>query len=254
MSSLARIGVPVFAVAIIAIGLETIVCAHYVAPQQGLQAIPVIPWLPEMPALAWIFGALWAACGAGLLIRRTQRAAALALAMLLFLCALILDVPRNAAKPADIGLRTLVFEPLALASLACLLPGRAAIPKLLERAGRWLLALALIVFGIDHFLALQFIATLLPAWIPFHAFWVAFFGAAFIAAGLSIGLDILFRWGAAGIGLMFAIWVITLHLPRVLGLYGIPGAPTNPNEWSSLFIAVALWGGPWALVRSTPEN
>jgi hypothetical protein len=23
--------------------------------------------------------------------------------------------------------------------------------------------------------------------------------------------------------------VVTLHLPRVLGLYGIPGAPHNPN-------------------------
>lgn len=46
---------------------------------------------------------------------------------------------------------------------------------------------------------------------------------------------------------MFAIWVLTLHLPRVLGLYGIAGAPRNPNEWSSLFIAIALWGGSWAL-------
>jgi hypothetical protein len=25
-------------------------------------------------------------------------------------------------------------------------------------------------------------------------------------------------------------WVFTLHFPRVLGLYGIPGAPTNPAE------------------------
>jgi hypothetical protein len=44
---------------------------------------------------------------------------------------------------------------------------------------------------------------------------------------------------------MFAIWVVTLHLPRVLGLYGIPGAAHDPDEWSSLFIAVALWGGLW---------
>ncbi|HZU25680.1 MAG TPA: hypothetical protein VFA04_09165 [Bryobacteraceae bacterium] len=254
MPSLARIGVPVFALAIIAIGVETIACAHYVAPRQGLQAIPVIPWLPEITALGWIFGVVWAACGVGLFLRRTQRVAALTLAFLLFLFALILDVPRNASKPADIGLRTLVFEPVAIAALACLLPGRTAIPKMLERTSRWLLALALVVFGIDHFLALQFIASLIPAWIPFRVFWVAFFGAAFIASGLSIGLDVLLRWGAAGIGLMFAIWVFTLHLPRVLGVYGIPGAPGNPNEWSSLFIAIALWGGPWALVRTTAEN
>ena len=96
------------------------------------------------------------------------------------------------------------------------------------------------------------VKSLLPAWIPWHVFWVAFFGAVFIAAGLAIGLNYSERAGAAGLGLMFAIWVFTLHLPRVLGLYGIPGAPTSPDEWSSLFIAVALWGGPWALAGS-PE-
>jgi hypothetical protein len=105
----------------------------------------------------------------------------------------------------------------------------------------------MIIFGIDHFLALIFIANLLPAWIPGHVFWVAFFGVAFIAAGLGIALNVLSRSAAAGLGLMFGIWVITLHLPRVLGLYGIPNAPHNPNEWSSLFIAAALWGGFWAL-------
>ena len=35
--------------------------------------------------------------------------------------------------------------------------------------------------------------------------------------------------------------------PRTLfGLYGGHG-PRSPDEWSSLFIAIALWRGPWAL-------
>jgi hypothetical protein len=49
---------------------------------------------------------------------------------------------------------------------------------------------------------------------------------------------------------MFGVWVVTLHLPRVLGLYGIPGAPHNPNEWSSLLIALGLGGGLWAIADS----
>jgi hypothetical protein len=60
------------------------------------------------------------------------------------------------------------------------------------------------------------------------------------------------RWGAICIGLMFGIWVVTLHLPRVLGLHGIPGAPRHPNEWSSLFIAVGL--GRLAGARFGSEN
>lgn len=245
-----------FSLAIIALGIETLTCARSVdhSLSSRYDVLPVLPWLPAIPWLAYLFGAIWVACGVALLSKRTLRTAAMVLGVLLFLCALILEVPKNAMNFGNISLRTALFEPLALASLAWLLPGRGATASFLARGSRYLLALALIVFGVDHFLALAFIATLLPGWIPWHVFWVAFFGAAFIAAGLSIGLNFVPRWGAACIGLMFGIWVVTLHLPRVLGLYAIPGAPRNPNEWSSLFIAVALWGGLWALARAWREG
>ena len=106
----------------------------------------------------------------------------------------------------------------------------------------------------DHFLALAPIGTLIPYWIPWHVFWVAFFGAGFVAASFGIGLNLLRAWGAACIGLMFGLWVVALHLPRVLGLYAIRGAPRNPNEWESLFIAIALWGGFWGLARRADEE
>lgn len=244
-------GRALFSLAIIALGIETWVVARVAGHSLGprYEVLPVLPWLPAIPWLAYLFGAIWVACGVGLLSKRAVRTAAMALGTPLFLCAMVLDVPKNAANISSISLRTVVFEPLALASLAWLLPGRGVTPSLLVRGSRYLLALSLIIFGVDHFLALAFIATLLPGWIPWHVFWVAFFGVAFIAAGLSIGLDFLKRWGAACIGLMFGIWVVTLHLPRVLGLYPIAGAPCDPNEWSSLFIAIALWGGSWALAR-----
>ncbi len=258
--ALLSLGGPVFSLPIIALGIETLVCARYVtnALGPGYRIIPVLPFLPAIPWLAYVFGTIFAACGAGLLFKRTARTASMVLGGLLFLCTLILEVPKNAANIGSMSLRTGVFEPLALACLAWLLPGREATPSWLARASRYLLALSLIVFGVDHFLALGPIGTLIPNWIPWHVFWIAFFGAGFIAAGLSIGLNFLLRWGAAGIGLMFATWVFTLHLPRVLGLYGIPGAPHNPAEWSSLFIAIALWGGSWSLAEvhgfALPKN
>jgi uncharacterized membrane protein len=249
--AVSSLGRTLFSLAIIASGIETLILARHVGHSLGPQynVIPALPWLPTTPWIAYGFGAIWLACGAGLLSRRTVRTAAMTLGGLLLLCALLLDVPKYAVDLGSISLRTTAFEPLALAVLAWLLPGPGAIPALLSRGSRYLLAVCLIVFGVDHFLALAFIATLLPAWIPWHVFWVAFFGIALIAAGLSIGLNFWQRSGAAGVGLMFGIWVVTLHVPRVLGLYAIPGAPTDPNEWSSLFIATALWGGLWALAR-----
>jgi putative oxidoreductase len=114
------------------------------------------------------------------------------------------------------SIRTEVFEPLSLASRAWLLPGRNEIPRFLERESRYLLGLSCVVFGVDHFLGLVPIGTLIPNWIPWHVFWIAFFGAGFIAAGLSIAIDVLLLWGAAYYGLMFAIWVFTLHVSRVV--------------------------------------
>ncbi len=253
-AALATLGRPIFALAIIALGVENIVCAstptHSLGP--NYEVISVLPWLPAIPWLGYLFGAVVILCAVGLLLPRTLRSAALILGTLLFACTVVLETPKYAAAIGSIPLRTGVLEPLSLACVAWLLPGPGAIPRWLERASRWLLGVSMIVFGIDHFLALIFIANLIPAWIPFHVFWVAFFGMALIAAGISIGLNVLSRWGSALLGLMFGIWVVTLHLPRVLGLYGIPNAPHNPNEWSSLFIATALWGGLWALSRSGP--
>src|SRR5271169_4959799 len=196
IDGLLSIGRPIYALAIIALGFETMVCARYPSHSlgPGYEVIPALPWLPAIPSLAYAFGIIWVVCGAGLLSERTLRPAAMALGGLLFLCTLILDVPKNAAAIGSISLRTIVFEPFALACLAWLLPGPGATPAWLSRASRYLLALSLIVFGVDHFLALGFIATLLPSWIPFHVFWVAFFGIAFIASGVSIGLNVLQRW------------------------------------------------------------
>jgi uncharacterized membrane protein len=246
--ALLSLGVPVFSLAITAIAVETLLCARHVGYEEGF--IPVIPFLPQIPWLAYAFAAILLASGLGLLSRRTAPTAALVVGCLMFLGAVLVEGPRYAANLSDMSARTGVFEPLSLAALAWLLPGPGAAPGWLARTSRYILALSFVVFGVDHFLALAPIGTLIPNWIPWHVFWIAFFGAAFVAAGLGIAFNYLARWSAAGIGLMFAIWVFTLHLPRTLfGLYGGKG-PGNPDEWSSLFIAVALWGGSLALARN----
>jgi hypothetical protein len=240
-------GVAIFAFSILAIGVETIVCARTSTDVlgYGYRAIAIIPWLPPIPWLAVTFGAILSACTAGLLFERTVQVAALAVGWVLIVPALVLDVPKYIAHPSNMSLRTGVFEPVAIVCLAWMLlrGGKAAPLYVLVQMSRYGLAVALVVFGVDHFLALVPIGTLLPGWIPWHVFWIALFGAAFIAAGLAIAIGRLQRWAAGGIALMFAIWVVTLHGPRVLGLYGIPGAPQSPAEWESLFIAMALCGG-----------
>jgi len=252
VDQLAGLGRVLYSIAIAGFGVETIIFARSASHALGLRydVVPVLPWLPTVPGLAYAFGVILVICAVELLFKLSSFRSATLLGGLLFFCAVALDAPKNAADIGNIGLRTIVFQPLAIAALAWLLPGSRSISQWLRQTACYVLAIALIVFGIDHFLALHFIANLIPGWIPWHSFWVAFFGTAFVAAGLSIGLHRFAQWGAISLGLMFAIWVFTLHLPRILGLYAVPGASTNPSEWCSLLIAVALWGGLWAMGHS----
>ena len=107
LNSVLSLGRPIFALAIIALGVETMVCARYVTHSLGPQyeVIPALPWLPAIPGLAYAFGLIWVVCGAGLFSQRSLRPAAMALGGLLFVCTLILDVPKNAANIGSIGLR-----------------------------------------------------------------------------------------------------------------------------------------------------
>ena len=249
MNSLLRSGRWIFAFTVIALGAENIVCAcgWFPSPGPNSHSMPVLPFMPSIPWLVILFGVLWLACGAGLLTQRWLRASAYTLGATYIAWTLAYVLPKYIASPGDMGLRTIVFEPLSLACIALLLPGPAVTPKGLSTACRAVIAIAMIVFGVDHFLGLGFIASLLPGWIPWHVFWVALFGVVFIVCGVGIGFGFLERGSWIAIGLMFAIWVITLHIPRTLGVYHIPGAITDPDEWSSLFIAIGLWGGPWAV-------
>jgi hypothetical protein len=107
-----------------------------------------------------------------------------------------------------------------------------------------LFGISSVVFGIDHFLVLALIASLVPSWIPGGLFWAYLTGTAFIAAGISIVVKKLDQLSATLLGTMFLLWFLLLHSPRVLRAL-VSHNPTFPNEWSSAFIALAMCGGSW---------
>lgn len=247
LSAIAAPAGAMLAVVMLAMGVLNLGCAKLDTPSlgTGTHVLPVLPWLPSKWWLAFAVGALWSAASISLFFSRLRNRAAMILALLLATPAVVWLLPVYLLHIEDIGLRTVFFEALSLAAVIWLAYG-ASSPLSPHTVSRYVIALSLVVFGADHFQALGFIASLLPGWIPFHVFWVAFFGVALVLLGIA---SLWIRWASTAFllaGSIFGLWVLTLHLPRVLGWYGVPGAPKSPDEWSSLFIAAALWFGLWA--------
>ncbi len=143
------------------------------------------------------------------------------------------------------GSRTALFEPLALAGAAGVLHGLVSPSsgRFSLLAGRILFAVAMIVFGAQHFLYPR-IASLVPHWIRFHHFWVIFTGVAFIAAGMALLLRRADRLAAVSLSAMFLGWLILLHIPLIVA------HPRMGDLWSSGFVALGLCGAALILADS----
>ncbi len=240
-----RAGSILFAIAMVFFGIQFVIFA---ATLTG--PVPGPPWTHGTAVTAWLVAAGFLAAGVCIVTGAMGRAASLLLGATLVLFGLFHYGPMLAARLHDPGLWTVLFELLAMGGGALVIaanfppPPRAGI-SMLSIVGRWLIAISLVVFAVQHFLYAGYVASLIPAWIPWRVFWAYFVGVAFVAAALSIVLRKMVGLAGFLLGGMFLIWVLILHLPRV------GGAPRNGNEVTSLFIALAMSGLGFALASDS---
>jgi uncharacterized membrane protein len=250
VNSLYTAGRALFGASIAAFGVQYLQYGRFLG---GLPPVP--PWTPGGKPAVYLVGVILIAVGARIALNRQPRSAAQVLGWLFFLCVVILQGPHIKEIVYQGTARTRALEPLALAGVAWALAGMLsapapgshsrANPSRIATFGRWLFAFCMVIFGIQHFLYAAFIATLIPSWIPGHLIWVYFTGIGFIAAALAILVNIGHRLAAFMLGVMFLLWVVVLHAPRVAA------SPHNGDEWSSLFVALALGGGALILAHAT---
>jgi uncharacterized membrane protein len=248
MGKIITTGQFLFGIAIAAFGVEDLICARL-----GL-TIPGVPWFPGNPFLAYLTGIVLLAAGASIAANVRARLTATLLGILFLLYVLLLEAAQVVAQPMSVGIRTVFFETLAISSSALTLAGTLPtggafgrwdrVLRKLIQSGPYLFAASSVVFGIDHFLILGVIASLVPSWMHAGMFWAYFTGAAFIAAGISIAAKRMDQWAAALLGTMFLLWFLLLHFPRVVIALRAHD-PSAPDECSSALIALALCGGSW---------
>jgi len=254
MDQLFKLGRIFFALPLAAFGLQYFIYGAY---QGGLPPVP--PWAPGGKLGAYLIGAILVVAGACIAANWKSRLSATVIALLFFFCVLVLHTVHLHDVIYNGNDRTRAFEPLALGAaalvLAALLPAEPPLgdswnstAAKLSFLGRQVFAFCSIIFGIQHFLYAPFIAFLIPAWMPAHLFLAYFTGVAFIAAGLSMAFNILFRWSSLSLALMFFLWVLLLHAPRVAAKLH------NGDEWASLLVALATCGASLILARSAATS
>jgi uncharacterized membrane protein len=241
MQELYKSGRYFYALAIIAFGMIQFVTGNFMSA-----FLPIFDGLPGRSFFLYFISTLFVAGGLLMFRARSSRRMALLLG---FLFSLFFFYPHLVRLFSDLhngGNWAVVAETLAFCGGAFIIAGdysnSAAVenneplfPKLL-RAGRILLALALLIVGIQHFMFAGFLASLITAWIPFKLFWAYFVGVAFLATSVSLLLNIETRLACTLLGFMFLFWVIFLHAPRVIA------DPYKEPEWTSLFIALGFSG------------
>jgi len=245
----------VFGVAMAAFALENLVRLDGVP-----QLEPFPSWLGAHPALA-VLSAIVLLGGAALInVPRLASRGTLALAVLTSLWLVSLQAPLVIQQPKNGGLWVVFFEVCAIAAACTFLAGRLLAQDEIfvgESGDTWrrvalfarvAFGLSFIAFGISHFVYTGYVESVIPAWIPAHKFFAYFTGVAHIAAGASLVTGIRVRLATTLLAIMFACWVLVLHVPRVAAARG------DMNEWTSLIVALAMCGGAWLFAAEDRDD
>ena len=249
MGEIIRTGQFLFGIAVAAFGVENLICGYLRLTVEG------VPWFSANRIVAYVTGIVLLAAGLSIIANVKARQTAMLLGVLYLLYVLMFEVSAVITSPMSVGVRTVFFEALSLGASALMLAGvlcaggdhsrrAGGVVNKLIASGPYLLGISAVVFGIDHFLVLGFIASLVPAWLPGHMFWAYLTGAAFIVAGICMVTRWMDELASFWLGMMFVLWFLVLHSPRVVAAVRSHD-PNSPDEWSSAFIALGIGGGCW---------
>jgi uncharacterized membrane protein len=241
----------VFAVTMIALGILGLIKGDF-APLW--QPIP-----KSVPAMAYLCAFISLASGVGLLWQRSAAAATRVLLAYLLLWLLLLRVPGIFLSPTvDFWWPACQIAVMAAGAWVLyvwfaadwdrrrlsFVTGEKGL-----RSARVLYGLALIPFGLAHFVYLKNTADLVPGWLPWHQFWAYFTGCTFIAAGISVLIGVYSRLAAALSAFEIGMFLLLVWVPIVAA------GSKDAFQWSETILSLALMAGAWVVAdsyRGTP--
>lgn len=244
-----KIGIWLYGLATVATGTLDIVWGQFEASHQPIQALG--QHIHGQHVLACIAGVWLVAAGLAILWRRTVRIGAVG-SVLIYLAFAMLWVSRLFAMTHVLGFRigVIVFGLGGIAAqILCVAPAvtvyaATASPHSAWReratiAGRWLLGLPPITFGLGHLINLQAYARFVPYWVPFGSFFVVLTGVAFLLAGSAIISGVQDVLAVKLLALMLLVFEAAVEVPPVFV------QPHNQAAWGGAVYNLTAIGACW---------
>jgi uncharacterized membrane protein YphA (DoxX/SURF4 family) len=87
--------------------------------------------------------------------------------------------------------------------------------KKLTTVGRILFAIPFAIFGINHFLMINYYMGMLTSFVPLGAYTIILTGIMLIAASISIITKVLVKFSTLMLAILLFIFIVTIHIPHL---------------------------------------
>jgi uncharacterized membrane protein YphA (DoxX/SURF4 family) len=244
MFKIDRLGVRVYGMAAVALGLVGLASGDFASVWQ-----PVPAALPGRIVLAYLVAAVLVLGGLAIQWRRTVRQGVLVLTGLYVLDVVLLHLPRVIGHPTSFGPYAGVAEQSAilaggLLAYALVADMTAGARAGLIKTGQVMFGVCLIAFAAAHFTDLPDTAAYVPKWLPPNPlFWAFATGVLHLAAAVAILSGVLARLAARLLTVMFIGFGVLVHAPNLL-------ADHSHFNWAANAINLSLVAAAWVLAEA----
>ena len=247
----------------VAVPLAVFGALHLFAPQFVINIVPdYMPW-----RLFWVY---FVGCGliaASLSIagKIGVRWSGLLFGIMMFSFVAMIHFPGALRDPHNRILWTIVFREMSFGGAGWILAGnapdgwRGPAKTTLKTVGRTLIAIAAIVFGIEHFLhplGLPGVPLVkqMPTWVPGRVLIDYVTGAALLVVGGSVLLNRKTRVVATGVGGWILLMVLVIYGPVLIGALSQPGIGVEVEGINYFADTLLFTGAILALASASPSS